>query len=359
MADLHKNFAYSTVATAPVTPTAGTSLIVAAGQGALFPTPPFNATVWPVSAQPTTSTAEIVRVTAISTDTLTITRAQEGTAARTIVAGDQISANITKKTFDDIEAYLNPTGTINPYAGRTAPTNWLSCDGSAVSRTTYVDLFGVIVPTVGTFTITIAAPAVVTLASHGFVTGDQVFFTTTGALPTGLAINTIYYVVRIDANTFNLSTTLANAIAGTKITTTGSQSGTHTARACPFGLGDGSTTFNVPDLRGRVPAGADQMFGAAAASRLTGPSTTANTVYGTLGASGGSQVHTIITAELAAHTHNIQTNFYGVPTAGATVNTWNGNQPSSAFNVGSTSTGSDTAHNNVQPTLVLNYIIKT
>lgn len=105
MADAHKNFAYSTVATAPSPASSGTSLVVASGDGSLFPAVPFNATIWPTSAQPTSTTAEIVRVTAISTDTLTITRAQESTSARTVVVGDQIAATITAQTMTDIENF--------------------------------------------------------------------------------------------------------------------------------------------------------------------------------------------------------------------------------------------------------------
>lgn len=105
MPDQHTNFAYSTVATAPSPASSGTSLVVAAGQGALFPTVPFNGTVWPTGAQPLTTNAEIVRVTAISTDTLTIVRQAEGTAARSIVVGDQIAATITVRTFDDVERH--------------------------------------------------------------------------------------------------------------------------------------------------------------------------------------------------------------------------------------------------------------
>src|SRR3990172_8433621 len=101
--DAHKNFAYSTVATAPSPAASGTSLVVAAGDGAKFPTVPFNATVWPVSVQPTTANAEIVRVTNISTDTFTITRTQESTSARSIVVGDQIAATITALTLTDAE----------------------------------------------------------------------------------------------------------------------------------------------------------------------------------------------------------------------------------------------------------------
>ena len=106
MPDAHKNFAYSTVATAPSPASSGTSLVVATGDGALFPTVPFNATVWPVGSQPTTTNAEIVRVTNITGDTLTITRTQEGSSARTIVVGDQVSATITALTLTDVENRL-------------------------------------------------------------------------------------------------------------------------------------------------------------------------------------------------------------------------------------------------------------
>lgn len=105
MADLHANLAYSTVATAPSPATSGTSLVVTAGHGTRFPTPGngYNAIVWPAGVLPTPANAEIVRVTGKSTDTLTITRAQESTVARTIVVGDQIAVAITKKTLTDAE----------------------------------------------------------------------------------------------------------------------------------------------------------------------------------------------------------------------------------------------------------------
>lgn len=99
--DQYANFAVSSVATAPSPATSGTSLIVSAGHGTRFPVPPFNLTIWPVSALPDPSNAEIVRVTALSTDTLTITRAQESTTARSIVAGDFVALAVTKKTLDE------------------------------------------------------------------------------------------------------------------------------------------------------------------------------------------------------------------------------------------------------------------
>lgn len=82
-----------------------------------------------------------------------------------------------------------------------------------------------------TVTVTIATPGVMTWTAHGLVSGHKLQLTTTGALPTGLAVSTTYWVTVIDANTFNLSSSLANAQAATFIATSGSQSGVHTAVA--------------------------------------------------------------------------------------------------------------------------------
>jgi microcystin-dependent protein len=138
-----------------------------------------------------------------------------------------------------------------------------------------------------------------------------------------------------------------------------------------YGVGDGSTTFNLPDLRGRVVAGQDDM-GGSSANRLTNVS--GGLDGDTLGATGGAETHTLTTAQLAAHTHLTvrDTNTAsGAPTISNTQSivqdnntggngTYVLNGSSSAANVGLTSsTGSDTAHNNVQPTIILNYIIKT
>ena len=82
-----------------------------------------------------------------------------------------------------------------------------------------------------TVTITIANPAVITWTAHGITSACPVVFTTTGALPTGLTAATVtYYVVpsSITTNTFQVATTVANALAGTSVTTTGTQSGTQT-----------------------------------------------------------------------------------------------------------------------------------
>jgi hypothetical protein len=80
-----------------------------------------------------------------------------------------------------------------------------------------------------TVTITSATPGVVSHTSHGRITGEKVYFTTTGALPAGVSANTAYYVVKINANSYNLAASYADATNGTKIATSGGQSGTHTA----------------------------------------------------------------------------------------------------------------------------------
>jgi hypothetical protein len=77
---------------------------------------------------------------------------------------------------------------------------------------------------VATVTITIASPAVVSYSSHPFAVGDQVVFSTTGALPTGLTAGTVYYVISagFGANSFRVSATSG----GTAVNTSGTQSGT-------------------------------------------------------------------------------------------------------------------------------------
>ena len=78
----------------------------------------------------------------------------------------------------------------------------------------------------GSFTVTIASPAVFTKTGHSLSVGDTVKLSTTGALPTGLNTTTTYYVISagLTGNDFQLSTTRG----GTAINTSGTQSGTHT-----------------------------------------------------------------------------------------------------------------------------------
>ena len=111
--DQHINFGYSVLQTGSgvIGSTSATSLVIA-GSGDL-PDPavgPYNVVVWPAGVQPLRSNAEIMRVTAKTGATLTVTRAQEGTTALSVIAaGYQVALNVTSKLFTDIEAAL-PTG---------------------------------------------------------------------------------------------------------------------------------------------------------------------------------------------------------------------------------------------------------
>lgn len=147
-----------------------------------------------------------------------------------------------------------PIGAISEYAGATAPTNWLICDGSAISRTTYADLFNVI---------------------------------------------------------------------GTR-----------------YGTGDGSTTFNLPDLRGRVPVGLDNN----------------DTDFDTLGNTGGEKTHTLTISEMPNHVHNLKTSNQTGNHSDGFIH--NGSYELSNEGMSTKDTGGGQAHNNLQPYIVQNYIIK-
>jgi hypothetical protein len=144
--DAVKNLAVSTVATPPSPATSGTSLIVASGEGANFASVSFDAFVCPATGLPTKANTEQVRVTAISTDTFTITRAQGGTTARTIVAGDLIYAGFTKSMYDAFvtalgnaadttaaNTFANNTQTITKNALAATTANALSLENTTAS----------------------------------------------------------------------------------------------------------------------------------------------------------------------------------------------------------------------------------
>lgn len=242
-----------------------------------------------------------------------------------------------------------PTGSITQWVSKTAPSGWLLCFGQAVSRSTFAALFTAIAPSLGTVTVTIASPAVFSFTAHGLVAGDPIYLTTTGALPTSLAANTLYFLIStgLTADAFRVSATRE----GVAINTSGSQSGTHTLRSCPFGLGDGSTTFNIVDLRGRFALGFDLMGAGSATTRVTSP--TGSNISET---AAGAETHVLTTAQLAAHTHKFSDYF----DSGGSLSGKRGGAVSNGTSLENTSTvGSNTAHNNMPPYLTLAFIIKT
>jgi len=81
-----------------------------------------------------------------------------------------------------------------------------------------------------TVTITIASPGVLTVPTTALATNSTLILSTTGALPTGLTAGVTYYVVNVSGLTFQLALTAG----GTPITTSGTQSGVHTATPTVF-----------------------------------------------------------------------------------------------------------------------------
>jgi hypothetical protein len=99
-------------------------------------------------------------------------------------------------------------------------------------------------------TVSVASPAVLTLANHGFVNGSLIHFTTTGSLPTGIATNTPYYVIATGLTTNAFEISLTNG--GTAVITSGTQSGVHSVGKIkngfavgPFAVATGKT-LTVP-----------------------------------------------------------------------------------------------------------------
>ncbi len=236
----------------------------------------------------------------------------------------------TPTTANDV-----PTGTIiqniSPNIG-----GYLLCNGNSYNRSEYSALFNLLNTERGICTIAISTPAVITLTNHGLTTGQKVYFTTTGALPTGLSANTTYWVNVTGTNTFNLATSYANLITATYINTSGTQSGVHTV-FLTIGNVSSATTFNVPDYQGKVLANASATHG--------------------IGKFTGAETHTLTINEMPSHNHWVQgyvfndydsndvfSNRQGLDTGANQYNTNNvgGGQP----------------HNNMQPTEFVYFHIK-
>ena len=277
----------------------GANVSVAAGKQAIIFADGAGSGAAVTEIKPNTADASVVTAT-LADDAVTAAKIADDAVGADAVADNSIGAaaiNISgngtsgQAVVSDgdgsfsYESNIVPSGALMPYAGTSAPTGFLLCDGSAVSRTTYATLFS--------------------------------------------AISTTY------------------------------------------GSGDGSSTFNLPDLRGRVVAGQDDM-GGASANRLTDQTGGLN--GDTLGDTGGSETHTLTTAQLASHTHTFSdtdTHTVSFPRTlipGAANNSVNVDGSGQRHDEGTltvsisgttSSTGSGSAHNNVQPTIILNYIIKT
>jgi len=125
-------------------------------------------------------------------------------------------------------------------------------------------------------------------------------------------------------------------------------SGLFAVIAGTYGAGDGSTTFGLPDLRGRMAMGLDNTGG-----------TSANVVTAetadTLGSTAGEEKHILTEDEMASHSHEYDTKQegYHANVAGNDQDLWRYVTTASTEN-----TGGDQPHNNMPPYMALNYLIK-
>jgi microcystin-dependent protein len=200
----------------------------------------------------------------IKVDITSVMVAYTGTVSVNNIAYDQESY---QRQIDHLYHYaypIVPIGTIIVRGGFAIPTHYLLCNGQAVSRETYHQLFEAI-----------------TKADTATWTGVTTF--------TVASVADYWIGMPVEGTSIPVATTVTN-IVGTTITISNNRTGTNSSvRFFSEPAGNGTTTFNVPDLRDYVIAmSGGSLFGAT----RNGP-----------GAFGGSATHTITTAEMPSHTH--------------------------------------------------------
>jgi microcystin-dependent protein len=216
-----------------------------------------------------------------------------------------------------------PIGSVIDFAGVVVPTDYLLCDGSAYNRSTYANLLASLVQGITCST-------------------SNTLNTITGISSTA----NMYVGMQVEGIPIPSGTIVASIIDGTSITISNSAtaSGSYLLVFYSWGNGDGSTTFNVPDLRRYTTIG----------SKGTGTSTIGNQT----GQEGGFESHIVGLNEIPNHTHDDPgspfivgagaATFQGAPNTGSTA-TATGNI---------TSYGSQTALSLIQPSAIVTKCIK-
>ena len=249
---------------------------------------------------------------------------------------NQEAANTTLPGVDESWSKISGSftgvrpGTIIDFAGVVTPTAYLDCDGAAVSRTTYADLFSAL-------------------------THVQNVTTTVSATVTGLtnATRRMYPGMHIESPNFAAGTTIASITNDTTVVMSNvASAGATTIRFFNWGNGDGSTTFNTPNLLYRGTMGDGGTPGTTAQAPSTGRPT------GVVGTTGGESQHTQLIAEMPSHNHPGST-------VGTSTNTNNGAfvQNSLTNSVANTldiaAQGGGSAFNVIGPTALVRKCIKT
>lgn len=109
-----------------------------------------------------------------------------------------------------------------------------------------------------------------------------------------------------------------------------------------YGVGDGSTTFNVPNMKGRVPVGYDS----------------GQTEFDAIGETGGAKTHTLTTTEIPSHAHSATAGGFTLGGAAGAYSIQGGATYAFGFNADTANAGDGGAHNNLQPYFTTQYIIK-
>jgi microcystin-dependent protein len=176
----------------------------------------------------------------------------EGLRAVIVDAGLLPSATDLQRLSDALRRRFAPrrVGEVVWSATGTALEGTVLCDGGVLSRADYADLYQCMVVDPGFVphgvTMSTGTPGVFTHVGHGFGGGERLRFSTTGALLTGITVIYDYFVIRIDDDNFGVS----GYRQGAALALSGSQSGSHSYLRSIWGLGDGTTTFNTPNLMG-------------------------------------------------------------------------------------------------------------
>ena len=215
-----------------------------------------------------------------------------------------------------------PPGTVLEYYGTTAPSGYLFANGAAVSRTGYAALFAAIGTSCG-----------IGDGSTTFNVPDKRGFIAVGADNMGgSAANKVQVTVNITTVNTSTAATVASAAGlckGMTIIAAGVPAG-----ATISNIAGTAVTLSIAATAGATVSGRFSMFTDAQA----------------VGAVGGENVHTITVAELASHTHS-------TTVVGASAGSGAMGNGGAGYNTNST--GSDAPHNNIQPSIICNFIVKT
>ena len=260
-----------------------TSLVLQTGNGAAFPSPT-DGDYFPVTVIKSDGTLEIMKCTARSGDVLTVTRSQEATTAKSFSIGDRVSLRITAGSLTDFMGNKQPLDdTLTALAG-------LTTSADKLIYATGTDAFSL-------------TPLTVFARSFLDDSSQSEFLATVGAIASSMIIGMVSAFARSSAPSGFLKCNGA-AISRTSYAALFAVIGT------TFGAGDGSTTFNVPDLRGEFVRGWDDARGIDSGRALGSSQSSQNlshTHSGTTSSNSHTHTFSATTGDGGAHTHAIPT----------------------------------------------------